>query len=142
MARLGDGPLDRAASRSCRRPASPSLGGGRGRKSGESSGVPTGRQGRCWSQGDAMSWVARRRNLLRKELACLEAEIALCQRCYGDTPRWAARFDRPESLPRILILGERPSRVMLENEERLSVESRDPATRFLRELLQEAGIAQ
>ena len=25
-----------------------------------------------------MSWVARRRNLLRKELACLEAEIALC----------------------------------------------------------------
>jgi uracil-DNA glycosylase family 4 len=89
-----------------------------------------------------MSWAARRRNLLRKELACLEAEIALCQRCYGDTPRWAARFDRPESLPRILILGERPSRVMLENEERLSVESRDPATRFLRELLQEAGIAE
>jgi uracil-DNA glycosylase len=87
-----------------------------------------------------MSWVARRRNLLRKELACLEAEIALCQRCYGDTPRLAVRFDRPESLPRILILGERPSHKMLEREERLTIESGDPATRFLRELLQEAQI--
>jgi len=87
-----------------------------------------------------MSWVARRRNLLRKELACLEAEIALCQRCYGDSPRWPVRFDRPESLPRVLILGERPSRKMLEHEERLTIDSADPATRFLRELLQEAQI--
>ena len=87
-----------------------------------------------------MSWVARRRNLLRKELACLEAEIALCQRCYGDSPRWAVRFDRPQSLPRVLILGERPSRKMLEGEERLTMDSADPATRFLRELLQEAQI--
>jgi len=87
-----------------------------------------------------MSWVARRRNLLRKELACLEAEIALCQRCYGDSPRWAVRFDRPESLPRMLILGERPSRMMLEKEERLTIDSADPATRFLRVLLQEAQI--
>ena len=87
-----------------------------------------------------MSWVARRRNLLRKELACLEAEIALCQRCYGDSPRWAVRFDRPESLPRVLILGERPTRKMLEKEERLTIASADPATSFLRELLQEAHI--
>jgi uracil-DNA glycosylase family 4 len=87
-----------------------------------------------------MSWAARRRNLLRKELACLEAEISLCQRCYGDSPRFAARFDRPEELPRILILGERPARTLLEGGVRLGVDCPDSAVRFLRQLLGDAGI--
>ncbi len=82
-----------------------------------------------------MSWVEGRRNLLRKELAGLEADVALCGRCYGDLPRLSARFDRPDGLPRVLILGERPPRRALEAGERLGLACADSGTRFLRELL-------
>ncbi len=89
-----------------------------------------------------MSWVEQRRNLLRKELSCLETEVALCERCYGDTPRSTTRFERPDALPRVLILGERPPRRLLQSGERLGLECDDPGTRFLRELLAEATIRE
>jgi uracil-DNA glycosylase len=89
-----------------------------------------------------VSWAEARRNLLRKELACLESEVALCERCYGDTPRHTTRFDRPDALPRVLVLTERPPRRFLESEERLALEGDDPGTRFLRELVAEAGIRE
>lgn len=89
-----------------------------------------------------MSWVQLRRNLLRKELACLESEIALCERCYGDTPRHTARFERPDSLPQVLILGERPPRRILESGERIGPSASDAGTKFLRELLAVAEIRE
>jgi uracil-DNA glycosylase len=89
-----------------------------------------------------MSWMNRRRNLLRKELAGLEAEIALCERCYGDSPRLSVRFDRPGLLPRTLILGERPPRRALETEARLSLQGASTGARALSELLAEAGISE
>ncbi len=79
---------------------------------------------------------------MRRELARLEVDIALCDRCYGPEPRHPARFGRPDREARILVLGERPSRAMLESQERLGLGHADAGTRFLRELLAEALIPE
>lgn len=89
-----------------------------------------------------MSWIERRRTLLRKELAGLESDVATCARCYGDLPRWGVRFERSNGLPRVLLLGERPPRRALEKGERLGLAGADPGTRFLRELLKSAGFTE
>ena len=77
---------------------------------------------------------------MRRELARLEVDIALCDRCYGPEPRYPARFERPGPEANVLILGERPPRAMLESQERLGLGQADAGTRFLRELLVEAAI--
>ena len=81
-----------------------------------------------------------RRELVRKELARLEAEIALCDRCYGHEPRLPARFERPGLPPRVLIIGERPPRAVLSAQGRIGPSCRDGGTRFLTTMLREAGI--
>lgn len=86
-----------------------------------------------------MSWKEQRRNLLRKELAGLESELALCNRCYGDSDRFVLRFDRSSGLPRVLVLISAPPDSLLKAGERWSLESPDPSTRALRELLERAG---
>jgi uracil-DNA glycosylase len=77
---------------------------------------------------------------VRQELAALEAAIAMCERCYGPERRHVVRFARPAGPPRVLVLVERPPRSLLARGERLGPENADPGTRFLRELLGEAGI--
>ena len=77
---------------------------------------------------------------LRRELARIEAEIALCERCYGPEPRLPARFGRPRRRGRVLLLVERPPRAALAAEERLGLGHGDPGTVFLRALLEEARI--
>jgi uracil-DNA glycosylase len=79
---------------------------------------------------------------VRQELAGLEAQVALCERCYGPERRHVVRFQRPAAPPRLLILGERPPRSLLARGERLGLSNRDPGMVFLRELLQEAGIPE
>lgn len=79
---------------------------------------------------------------MRQELAGLEAQVALCERCYGPERRHAVRFARPAEPPRLLILGERPPRSLLARGERLGISNGDPGTVFLRELLREAGIPE
>jgi uracil-DNA glycosylase family 4 len=77
---------------------------------------------------------------VRRELARLEVEVALCDRCYGAENRYPVRFERPGVRPRILVLGERPPRATLEAGLRLGLENPDPGTRFLREMLDVAGL--
>jgi len=77
---------------------------------------------------------------MRRELARLESDIALCERCYGSEPRLTARFGRPRRARRLLVLGERPPRDALAAERRLGLDSPDPGTVFLRSLLEEARI--
>jgi DNA polymerase len=77
---------------------------------------------------------------LRRELARLEVDLALCDRCFGEAPRHWVRFDRPHGRGRVLLLTERPSRGSLETGERLGLGASDPATRFLRSLLAEGRI--
>lgn len=79
---------------------------------------------------------------MRQELAGLEAQIALCERCYGPERRHVVRFERPAAPPRLLILGERPPRSLLAHGERLGLSNGDPGTLFLRELLREAAIPE
>jgi uracil-DNA glycosylase family 4 len=79
---------------------------------------------------------------VRQEVARVEAEIALCVRCYGAEPRWPVRLERPAGRGRVLILGERPPRETLVAEERLGLSGRDASTRMLRELVREAGIPE
>ncbi len=77
---------------------------------------------------------------MNREIARLEVEIALCERCYGPELRLPVRFERPQPETRILVLGERPPRTVLESSARLGPSSSDAGTRFLVELLGEAGI--
>lgn len=77
---------------------------------------------------------------MRQELAGLEAEVALCERCFGPERRFAVRFARPRAHPEVLVLGERAPRPLLSRGERLGVHNDEEAMRFLRELLSEAGI--
>jgi uracil-DNA glycosylase len=79
---------------------------------------------------------------VRQEVARVEAEIALCVRCYGAEPRWPVRLERPQGRGRVLLLGERPPREMLAAEERLGLDGRDATTRYLRGLLSESGIPE
>jgi uracil-DNA glycosylase len=78
--------------------------------------------------------------IVRRELCRLESEVALCDRCYGGAPRLPVRFERPAEPPRVLILGERPPRQILESQERVGPSSPDAGSRFLAEMLAEAGI--
>jgi uracil-DNA glycosylase len=77
---------------------------------------------------------------MRRELARLESEIALCERCYGSETRLPARFCRPRHPRRVLLLAERPPREILSSGTRLGPDNEDRATVFLRALLAEAGI--
>jgi len=79
---------------------------------------------------------------VRQELAGLEAQVALCERCYGPERRHVVRFERPAQRPRMLVLGERPPRSLLARGERLGLSNGDPGMVFLRELLREAGIPE
>lgn len=79
---------------------------------------------------------------MRQELAGLEAQIALCERCYGPERRHVVRFERPAAPPRLLVLGERPPRSLLAHGERLGLSNGDPGTLFLRDLLREAAIPE
>lgn len=78
---------------------------------------------------------------MRRDLARLESEIALCERCYGSEPRLPARFGRPRRAGRVLLLGERPPRDALAAHRRLGLDAPDRATVFLRSLLEEARIS-
>ena len=77
---------------------------------------------------------------MRQELCGLESAVALCERCFGPERRMAVRFERPPGPVRVLLLGERPPRAVLQSEERLGLHNDDPGTRFLRERLRDAGI--
>jgi uracil-DNA glycosylase len=77
---------------------------------------------------------------MRRELARLESEIALCERCYGSEPRLPARFCRPRHPARVLLLAERPPRDILSAGHRLGLDNGDRATLFVRSLLAEAGV--
>lgn len=77
---------------------------------------------------------------MRQELARVEAEVALCRRCFGSEPRCPARFERPPGRGRVLVVGERPPRATLEAEARLGLSGADGTTRFLARLLAEAAI--
>jgi uracil-DNA glycosylase len=77
---------------------------------------------------------------VRQELAGLEADVALCERCFGPERRLAARFARPADRPRVVLLGERPPRSVLQSEDRLGLHNADGGTRFLVELLDVARI--
>lgn len=50
------------------------------------------------------------------------------------------RFARPPLRARLLLLGERPPRIVLQSEDRLGLATEDPGTRFLAECLAAAGI--
>ncbi|HMB71719.1 MAG TPA: uracil-DNA glycosylase family protein [bacterium] len=78
--------------------------------------------------------------LVRQELAALESEVALCERCFGPERRAAVRFSRPAGEPRVLVLGERPPRSLLTRGERLGPDNPEETMRFLRELLTEANL--
>ena len=77
---------------------------------------------------------------MRREFARLEAEIGLCDRCYGFEPRWVTRFERPEDEARILLVSERPPRALLESQERVGLSATDGTTRTLRAMIEQAGI--
>lgn len=77
---------------------------------------------------------------MRQELARVEADVALCRRCFGAEPRCPARFARPPGRGRVLVLGERPPRAGLESETRLGLSGSDGTTRFLARLVEAAGI--
>jgi uracil-DNA glycosylase family 4 len=77
---------------------------------------------------------------VRQELARVEAEVALCRRCFGNEPRCPARLERPPGRARVLVLGERPPRATLEAEQRLGLSGTDATTRFLARLVKAAGI--
>lgn len=70
----------------------------------------------------------------------METDVALCRRCFGSEPRWTARLERPQGRGRVLVLGERPPAVVLEDGTRLGLGSGDPTSRFLRALVAEAAI--
>ena len=78
--------------------------------------------------------------LIRQELAALEADIALCERCWGPERRTPVRFERPGERPGVLVLIERPPRGLLSRQDRLGISAEDAALRFLGEMLREAGI--
>ncbi|MFN8178815.1 MAG: hypothetical protein U0167_12875 [bacterium] len=77
---------------------------------------------------------------MRQELAGLEADLASCERCFGPERRFVVRFARPVERPRILLMGERPPRSLLQAEERLGLDNDDPGTLFLGQLIAEAGL--
>jgi uracil-DNA glycosylase len=77
---------------------------------------------------------------MRRELARLEADIGLCDRCFGYEARWVTRFQRPAGTARILLVGERAPRSLLESQRRLGLESEDDASRNLRELVEHAEL--
>lgn len=78
--------------------------------------------------------------LVRQELACLESQLAVCERCYGPERRYPVRFERPANRPRVLVLLERPSRSALGRGGRIGFEQPDAAISFLREMLTVAAI--
>jgi uracil-DNA glycosylase family 4 len=78
----------------------------------------------------------------RRELARLEVEIALCERCFGAEPRLPVRFARKFGSGSVLVWGECPSRRILESGERLGPDNDDAGTRFLREMLEVAEIPE
>jgi len=77
---------------------------------------------------------------VRQQLARVEAEVALCRRCFGNEPRCPVRLERPPGRARVLVLGERPPRATLDAEGRLGLSATDATTRFLAELVKAAGI--
>jgi uracil-DNA glycosylase len=77
---------------------------------------------------------------VRQELAKLEADLALCERCFGPERRLVLRFGRPVDAPRVLLLTERPPRSVLTGEMRLALDNPDPGARFLAEVVDHAGI--
>ena len=79
---------------------------------------------------------------MRQELCGLEADVALCERCFGPERRMPVRYERPPCSARVLLLGERPPRSVLQAEQRLGLATEDPGTRFLRERLRDAGIPE
>ncbi len=79
---------------------------------------------------------------MRQELAALESEVALCERCFGPERRTPVRFARPGDAPEVLIVVERPARTTLAEGGRFGLGNEDPGTVFLRELLREADIPE
>jgi uracil-DNA glycosylase family 4 len=79
---------------------------------------------------------------MRQELAALEADLQLCERCWGPERRTAMRYGRPPRRPSVLALLERPPRGALAREERLGFQGGDAALAFLAEMLAEAGIPE
>lgn len=77
---------------------------------------------------------------MRQELARLEADVALCERCFGPERRLVVRYARPPGEPAVLLLAERPPRAILTAETRLGLDNSDPGTRFLVRMLEVAGI--
>lgn len=78
--------------------------------------------------------------LVRQELAALETELALCERCFGPERRASVRFDRPEDDAEIIVLLERPPRASLVRGERLSLRVPDAGMDFLGQMLAEAQL--
>ena len=78
--------------------------------------------------------------LVRQELAALETERALCERCFGPERRASVRFARPEDEPEIVVLLERPPRASLVRGERLSLQLPDAGMDFLGRMLAEARL--
>jgi uracil-DNA glycosylase family 4 len=79
---------------------------------------------------------------VRQEIAKLEADLALCERCFGPERRFALRLRRPLVAPRVLLLAERPPRSLLSRETRLGLDNQDPSARFLAAVVAEAGIPE
>lgn len=77
---------------------------------------------------------------LRRELARLEADIGLCDRCFGHEPRWVTRFERPSVGGRILLLSEQAPRALLEAQTRMGLESDDNVSRLVGDLVRQAGL--
>ena len=80
--------------------------------------------------------------LMRQELAAREADLQLCERCWGPERRTAMRYARPDRCPSLLALLERPPRGALAREERLGFDGGDAALAFLAAMLAEAGIPE
>jgi uracil-DNA glycosylase family 4 len=79
---------------------------------------------------------------MRQELAALEADLQLCERCWGPERRTALRYERPPGRPSLLALLERPPRGGLAREERLGLGGGDEAIGFLAAMLAEAGVPE
>ena len=66
---------------------------------------------------------------MRQELAALEADLQLCERCWGPERRTAVRYGRSAGQPSVLALLERPPRGPLARGERLGFQGDDAALR-------------
>lgn len=77
---------------------------------------------------------------MRQELARLEADVLMCERCFGPERRLSVRHARTIGEPSVLLLAERPPRSVLNSEARLGLENADPGTLFLTRMLEAAGI--